>query len=257
MSVVYEKREINFEAFFTHMDFYPHIHETLEIIYICSGDVTITIGSAQKTLYAGELSIVFPNMVHSYHARQPNYVLTLIFSPELVGNYHQLLFSRQPANPFLTAEQIHPDIINAFNTISLDRHWKQDQRLLQGYLYVILGQILSSTGLTAREKTDAFLPDLLTYISNHFSESITLESLAHHLGFSKFEISRCFSKRIGCNFNTYVNTLRIQQVEKLLITTDLSVTEASYQAGFESLSTFYRVFHQFHGVSPSAYKQKT
>lgn len=84
MAIIYEKRDISFEAFFVPMDFYPHIHETLEIIYLCEGEVTITIGSSSKTLHAGELSIVFPNIVHSYHSTQPNYVLTVIFSPELV-----------------------------------------------------------------------------------------------------------------------------------------------------------------------------
>ena len=256
MAIIYEKRDISFEAFFVPMDFYPHIHETLEIIYLCEGEVTITIGSSSKTLHAGELSIVFPNIVHSYHSTQPNYVLTVIFSPELVENYHQLLFSRQPKCPFLSAGQIHPDIINAFNTIAVERYWTLDQRLLQGYLSVILGQILNHTELVEREKTVSFLPELLTYLSKHFMEPLTLDNLAHHLGVSKYQISRFFSQKIGCNFSTYLNALRVQHAEKLLTATDFPVTEICYLAVFESLSTFYRVFSQINGISPTAYKKK-
>ena len=41
----------------------------------------------------------------------------------------------------------------------------------------------------------------------------------------------------------------------MLLTTELPVTDISYQSGFESLSTIYRVFQQFHGITPSEYKR--
>ena len=147
-------------------------------------------------------------------------------------------------------------LINAFNTIAVERYWTLDQRLLQGYLSVILGQILNHTELVEREKTVSFLPELLTYLSKHFMEPLTLDNLAHHLGVSKYQISRFFSQKIGCNFSTYLNALRVQHAEKLLTATDFPVTEICYLAGFESLSTFYRVFSQINGISPTAYKKK-
>ena len=87
-------------------------------------------------------------------------------------------------------------------------------------------------------------------------EPLTLDNLAHHLGVSKYQISRFFSQKIGCNFSTYLNALRVQHAEKLLTATDFPVTEICYLAGFESLSTFYRVFSQINGISPTAYKKK-
>ncbi len=255
MSVLYEKRDVNYEAFFVdRMNFYPHIHEKIELLYVCEGSLNVNIGNIQKTLNPGELSIVFPNQIHSYHTTQYNYVLTLIFSPKLVENYYQLLFLKQPEFPFLDASQVHPDIVHAFNTVVLDRYWDGDQSLLQGYLTIILGQVLGRLSLVTCPKTDDFLPNLLTYLSNHFTENISLNDLSHQMGISKFQISRCFSQRIGCNFNTYLNTLRIQHADKMLTTTDLPVTEISYLSGFESISTFYRVFQQIHGMAPVPFK---
>lgn len=258
MSVIYERRDINYEAFFVDMDFYPHIHEKIEIIYVCEGIIRTKIGNVQKVMYPGDLCIVFPEIIHSYHhVEGPNYVLTLIFDAALVENYKLLLSSKCPEDPFLSAKGVHPDIIQSFNTIAVDRYWNFDQRLLQGYLTIILGQILNHFILVPREKADIFLPDLLTFLSCHYMDNLTLNDLAHQFGISKYRISRCFSQKIGCNFNSYINTLRIQHAEKMLVTTDNSITEISYQSGFESLSTFYRVFNQFYGLSPTDYKKHT
>ena len=256
MSFFYEKRDYNYEAFFVDMDFVPHMHEKIEIMYVCEGIVDTKIGNCQKMMAPGELSIVFPDVIHSYRrAGVPNYLLTVIFDSALVENYKLLLSSKQPEYPFLAADQVHPDIIHAFNTIVLDRYWTYDQRLLQGYLYVIMGQILNCFNLIPREKPDFFLPDLLTYLSCHYMENLSLDDLSHEFGISKYHISRCFSQKIGCSFTNYLNALRIQNANKMLLTTELPVTDISYQSGFESLSTFYRVFQQFHGITPSEYKR--
>ena len=86
-------------------------------------------------------------------------------------------------------------------------------------------------------------------------ENLSLDDVSHEFGISKYHISRCFSQKIGCSFTNYLNALRIQNANKMLLTTELPVTDISYQSGFESLSTFYRVFQQFHGITPSEYKR--
>ena len=50
MSFFYEKRDYNYEAFFVDMDFVPHMHEEIEIMYVCEGIVDTKIGNCQKMM---------------------------------------------------------------------------------------------------------------------------------------------------------------------------------------------------------------
>ena len=126
MSFFYEKRDYNYEAFFVDMDFVPHMHEKIEIMYVCEGIVDTKIGNCQKIMAPGELSIAFPDVIHSYRrAGVPNYLLTVIFDSALVENYKLLLSSKQPEYPFLAADQVHPDIIHAVSYTHLDVYKRQ------------------------------------------------------------------------------------------------------------------------------------
>ena len=258
MVTVYEKRDIPYEAFFlSNMDFYAHLHEKIELLYLYEGSVIVNINGVEKELKPGEMSIVFPDIVHSYHTENYSYSLTIIFAPELVREYRQLLNSKIPMFPYLSANQIHPEIINAFRVISQNRNWQEDERILHGYLLIIMGYIFNSLDLIPIEKRNEFLPSLLNYLAVHFNERLTLDIIALKLGVSKYQISRYFSHKIGCNFNTYLNSLRIQHVGHLLLTTDIPITDISYQSGFESLSSFYRTFQQQYHMTPSEFKKRS
>ncbi|HOB21806.1 MAG TPA: helix-turn-helix domain-containing protein [Bacillota bacterium] len=48
----------------------------------------------------------------------------------------------------------------------------------------------------------------------------------------------------------------MEAAARLLLDRSLSVTEVCYQVGFQSLSHFQRLFRDFYGKSPSAYRKK-
>lgn len=91
------------------------------------------------------------------------------------------------------------------------------------------------------------------YIKNHSHEKITLDDLAHRAGFSKYYYSRLFKTFTGMSFIDYLNNSRIEQFEKLIANPDTTITEAAYACGFNSISSFNRVFKKNKGFSPSQY----
>jgi YesN/AraC family two-component response regulator len=56
-------------------------------------------------------------------------------------------------------------------------------------------------------------------------------------------------------FTDFVNQYRITQAKTLLLK-DVSVSEACYEVGFESLSYFNKLFKTLTGENPSAFKKK-
>jgi AraC-like DNA-binding protein len=57
-------------------------------------------------------------------------------------------------------------------------------------------------------------------------------------------------------FTDYVARVRVEKVKNLLLDPNKRVSEAAYEAGFQSLSQFNRVFRRIAGASPSHYREQ-
>jgi len=89
----------------------------------------------------------------------------------------------------------------------------------------------------------------------YLDDGLTLASLAQQLKIPKHHLSQVFSLRIGKNFNTYINELRINHAIELMHTRpELSITEIFMASGFTAKASFNRYFKQFRGTTPTEYR---
>ena len=93
------------------------------------------------------------------------------------------------------------------------------------------------------------------YISDHFQEKLSLDSLAEQFYISKYYLSRSFHEVTGFGINEYVNILRVKKAQSLLETTTLSVSEIASRTGFESITYLGRVFKKYQHVTPAQYRK--
>jgi len=73
---------------------------------------------------------------------------------------------------------------------------------------------------------------------------------------SAFYFCKIFKKATGLTFTDYLARVRVEKVKNLLLNPHRRVSEAAYEAGFQSLSQFNRVFRRIAGESPSIYREK-
>lgn len=92
------------------------------------------------------------------------------------------------------------------------------------------------------------------YISNHFSENLTLEEVASLAGFSKYHFARLFKQYTNSSFYKFLNQKRIEYAKSLLLDPELAVTEVAVQSGFSSLSAFLRMFKQLNLCTPTEFR---
>ena len=92
------------------------------------------------------------------------------------------------------------------------------------------------------------------YISNHFSENLTLEAVASLAGFSKYHFARLFKQYTNSSFYKFLNQKRIEYAKSLLLDPELAVTEVAAQSGFSSLSAFLRMFKQLNLCTPTEFR---
>ena len=77
------------------------------------------------------------------------------------------------------------------------------------------------------------------------------------MGYSSTYVSKIFKQTYGMSYIEYMNSKRIELSKQLLADTQLSVKEIGFRAGFNNMQTFFRVFKQCVGTTPSQYRGST
>lgn len=93
------------------------------------------------------------------------------------------------------------------------------------------------------------------YIYENFREKITMQDICTALGRTKSAICPSFKKKYGKTVMDYLTELRIDEAKKMLLETDMTVSEISDDIGFSDTSYFSKVFFKIVGTSPSQYRR--
>jgi AraC-like DNA-binding protein len=93
-------------------------------------------------------------------------------------------------------------------------------------------------------------------IAERYASDLSLEEISRAVNMSSFYFCKTFKKATGMTFTDYLARVRIEKVKNLLLNPNTRVSEAAYEAGFQSLSQFNRVFRRIVGESPKAYRER-
>lgn len=91
--------------------------------------------------------------------------------------------------------------------------------------------------------------------NNRFTQKVSLDEISKYVGYSKFYTSSIFHKQCGVTIQDFIILQRIEYAKKLIIETDLSITEIVIESGFASTSNFYSKFIKYVGCSPLKFRK--
>ena len=103
-------------------------------------------------------------------------------------------------------------------------------------------------------KNNELVKKAIIYISDHFSEPITLEDVASHVHLHPSYFSTTFKHSTGSSFKEYLNMVRIEESKRLLANTDFSIIDIAVATGFDDQSYFSKVFKKLTGLTPKQFR---
>lgn len=236
----------------------PHLHQTLELVYVMKGSLELGVGLELFHMEEGDIGLVFPDVIHHCQVFSEQYseVLYINIPTRTLGTYEELLKRKAPVYPVIKYGELPSEIYPAIQ--SMKGSVPKNIWIVQAYLQVIFVRCIPL--LTLTEKSQVGSNDLIyqtvSYISANFRKSFLLEDMAKDLGVSKYVLSRVFSKTFHRNFNQYLNDARLGYAKQRLENTNDPITNICLDSGFESQRTFNRVFKEKYMVSPSEYRRK-
>ena len=241
-----------------------HLHQFCEIEMITEGEIEITVSGKTYVASAGDIALIPPFKVHSFHT--PHHVRMLIctlssfFLPpsippaELLADREAYVF-RAPAPlwEYLVATDFYDT--RTMRSVSAESDPERVLRLRATIHLIISEYLLASKKITEGNSENA-LSKILIYICDHYCEDLSLASISTATGYSQKYVSNCISKIKAINLRSFINMLRIDEAKSLLRSTESTVLTVALECGFKNESSFYRVFYTLTGVTPKEYRKK-
>ncbi len=151
-------------------------------------------------------------------------------------------------------------VAEKLKTMQTGGHFQQLLNLLE--IFQILATSNEITQLNDQDTSiKLFMDDKIRmgtvykYIHANYNNKPDVNAVAANVHLSTAAFCRYFKKQTRMTFTDFVNQYRITQAKTMLLK-DLNVSEACYEAGFESLSHFNKLFKNITGENPSAFKKK-
>lgn len=132
----------------------------------------------------------------------------------------------------------------------------QNKRFLYEVIQYFIEQfdlIIKSVGNSSSE---SIIDDILYYIDHNYQSQLKLDTLAPIFGYNSSYLGKVFFKRVGVNFNTYLDQIRINKAKELLLQEQLKVYAVSKKVGYSNVDYFHKKFKKHVGISPAEYRSQ-
>lgn len=121
------------------------------------------------------------------------------------------------------------------------------------YLTEQFEMIMSYVG---NETSDNVFKEILCYVDNNYSASLKLEQIGPMFGYSSAYLGKLFSLKKGCSFKTYLDQIRVEKSQKLLLETDMKIYEVAAKVGYKYVDAFHQKFKKVTNLSPAEYRKQ-
>ena len=98
--------------------------------------------------------------------------------------------------------------------------------------------------------------EVSAYIRAHYAD-VTIRALTDTFHFQEDYFNRLIKHKTGLTYSAYVQQIRLERAEHLLLTSDKSIEEIAGIVGYRNKGYFYKIFQQKYGTTPSKYRQRT
>ena len=251
-----------------------HWHEQFEIIYVKKGSGVVTVNMNPMHVHTGSIVPVIPGEVHSIHGDKnvrmeyENMIFSLsildsqektdwcrshILQPLVRGELH-FPHNIQPSFPFYDETAAALREIEAAGEEKDEAASMLIRAALLHFFYVLYHHRINDDDAPEHTYTGT-IKVALQYIHDHYREKISIADAAAAVGFSSPHFMRIFKTETGDTFLHALNDYRLEMACHLLSHSDMPVSEAAAEAGFDNLSYFIRLFHRKYNTTPGSWRR--
>jgi len=241
-----------------------HTHTFFHCIMVTAGEGNIRINTTDYKMVQNSFFIVPPNTEHSFRASHDSKLITIEIKFEItdkglndkVSAFHSLTYT------------IGTPIMDTVNKLFQERLTKRPlyrelSQALINELFLHIERTVTEQNkedkdidLSQAEQKDGDIKKAIVYMKNNIDCDITLKELAEVVSLEKTYFVKKFKKAMGYSPMQYVRSLKLSKAKKLLLYSDMNITQISDTLSFSSIHRFSEFFFKETGLSPQQFRKK-
>lgn len=241
-----------------------HYHDELEILFPLNGDMDILVDGKRQKLQKKNLTVIECGQIHHTHAKEKYSMLACVHisKKHLQSYFPEIELYQISCNPDnLVSEKAEHYIKLCLLLSELVKLYITDEPLYEmeadGILLQVMAILLrhfatlgAPQAVTISATSIDRIRTVISYVQNHYQESISLAEISNYLGLDKTYFCRFFKKNMGMSFLSYLNEVRLSHVYQDLMETDLPIVEIKDRNGFKNQKLFNSAFKKLYGCTP-------
>lgn len=235
-----------------------HWHKALEIIYLLSGSLEVTINGHTSFLEAGQGILVNSRVVHSNLNRYGNKAIVLLIPEDFILNFADtedtILF------PDFSESSYKKELINIL--LKMKELQESSNHKFQFTFYALVLQFLDLLSKEASlipanqnpipgNQQEALLQNIISYTKEHYTEPISLKEISDIAHLHPQYFCRFFKRAMGQTFTEYLNELRLAAIYLDIISSTETIHAIRQKHGFSNYKIFRRMFHEKFQCTPT------
>jgi len=253
------------------IDYPLHWMDSIEIIFVLKGSIEVVVDSQSYILDEREMEIINAGEVFRISSKDPdNLVLLLSIEPNFFERYYDdakdTFFytnssdenAQEGENYYILRRYISILLYEALS--KLDDYEDSIEENLLSMMYHLLNNFhylfYDEESLKEDEYKLARYHRIGKYISNNYMNKVSLQDIAEKEFLSSQYLSLKLKEVFGEGFNDYLNRIRVEESTKLLLETDMNISEISEEVGFSHVRYYNKHFKILYKLTPLQYRKK-
>ncbi|QOL34503.1 helix-turn-helix domain-containing protein [Bifidobacterium lemurum] len=248
----------------------PHFHDYVEVTHVLKGSVMLWIEGRTEIVRAGGTIAIQPGAKHLISpvggdADSVPIEIDMLVSETIINRmralaphshdeaFHQWASSLSDIPYIAIGPDKNPSLESAINRLIVE--YGSSEHSLH---YAVVGNLLEcvhylSQTLDERAHADPLIASIQQIIDRDIAH-ISIESIAHQLGYSVGYLSRYSKSHSGKTLGTLINETRLNEAATALTQSELTIAEITRLVGFTSPSYFHKIFQKRFSLTPKQYR---
>ncbi|MDO4468098.1 MAG: AraC family transcriptional regulator [Bacillota bacterium] len=235
-----------------------HWHEWLEISYIINGSMQIQTHAGTYEVKEGEVAVFGMKTLHRIEGKQGNYRFQCMHIN--MGFILQYIPASILLNEVLVIRN-NEEFLSSFSNII---HYMSHEDVIselkfKSALLNLIALCIEEVKVDKTENRNTVNDDfsrILSYVSMHYKEDISLKDLSNEFNYTIQYISMMFKKYLNQNFYKYLMSLRLERSKILLTTTNNKILDIAFESGFNTEHSYINNFKKYYALTPSQYRKQ-
>lgn len=242
-----------------------HWHQSLELLIVIEGNVTITVGNEKSELGIDDVYLVNANQIHDLHAENAS-IIAIQIKPELLKNVPpEFKATHYKCDSTHDMDTTHyapiRDIVAKLLKLNLDggKYIRlMNESLFYSLIYELYANFADGTLINQEDtfKQLSRLNKILALINSEYDKKLTLENIAERVFVSPPYLSKFFKQSMGLSLSDYIKGTRLHYATNDLLHLDYSIEMIAQNNGFPNTRSFVEAFKERYNILPSVWRKE-